>query len=100
MALIIPGPIKKKLAQKHGGVTRDEILECFQDRTMSCLIDTREDHATDPQTQWFIAQTFWGRKLKICFVETDEDIIIKTAYEPNDKEIRIYNKFAQPRIDD
>lgn len=51
---------------------------------------------TNPLTRWFIAETDFGRKLKIAFMPTDEGIVIKTAYGPNTEELRIYNKIAQP----
>ena len=58
------------------------------------LEDLRENHKTDPTTMWFIAETHKGRKLKVCFVQVATEINVKTAYEPNDQELRIYNEKA------
>lgn len=94
MALRISPKIRKKLAEKHN-VSEQEILECFASREKKYLEDTREDHKTDPPTLWFVAETDFGRKLKIAFMQDkDGDIHIKTAYPANEEEIRIYIKFA------
>lgn len=50
---------------------------------------------TNPVTRWFIAETDLGRKLKVAYMATTDGVVIKTAYDPNKEEIRIYNKFAQ-----
>ena len=93
MGVVISQRIREKLRQKHC-VTEDEIVQCFASREGRFLIDTREEHRTDPPTHWFIAQTSHGRLLKVVFVPMDDDIHIKTAYEPNDTEIRIYAKYG------
>lgn len=36
----------------------------------------------------------YGRKLKIVFIPKDEDIVIRTAYDPNVVEMQIYSKFG------
>jgi hypothetical protein len=60
------------------------------------LIDTREEHKTEPPTQWFISGTNKQRQLKVVFIRTSRtEIEIKTAYEPNPEEVMIYNKIAQ-----
>lgn len=95
MALKISTKVKAKLQQKHN-VKEDEIYECFATCEKSFLIDTREDHQTDPPTHWFISETDYGRDLKVVFIlNEDGDIEIKTAYEPNETEIYIYSKFAK-----
>jgi len=84
----------EKLSEKHG-VTRDEIEECFYNRTKGLLEDTREQHQTTPPTMWFIAETDGGRHLKVVFIELENAAYeIKTAYEPNAEEVRIYEKYA------
>lgn len=94
MALMISSSIRQKLTEKHG-VSEDEITQCFASRDRGFLEDTREDHKTDPPTQWFIAETDYGRKLKVVFMQSsDGNIHIKTAYPPNDNEKRIYYKYA------
>lgn len=91
MALIISPTIRAKLAAKKPPVSEAEIIECFSNRSHSYLIDTRAKNLTNPLTRWFIAETNFGRKLKIAFMPTVEGIVIKSAYDPNQTEIRIYN---------
>jgi len=94
MALVISQSVRTKLANKTPPVTESEIVQCFANRTKSFLIDTRADNLTNPLTRWFIAETDFGRKLKVCFMPTKDGIVIKSAYDPNGKELRIYEKFA------
>lgn len=89
----ISSKVKSKLLTKHRGVTEEEIEECFASREGSFLEDIRAEHATDPPTKWFVAETDMGRILKVAFIY-DGDIVIKTAYEANPEEIRIYTKYA------
>lgn len=93
MGLILSRTIREKLAQKHN-VTEEEIAQCFANRTGKYLIDTREKHASDPPTQWFIAETDYGRKLKVIFILKDGDIYLRSAYTPNSEEVRIYTKYS------
>jgi len=83
-----------KLQDKHD-VSIDEVYECFFnfDSNGKFLMDTREDHKTDPPTLWFVSMTDKGRVLKVCFIEESKVISIKTAYDANSEEIRIYEKF-------
>jgi len=78
------------MAVKHG-VNKDEIEQCFANRTGPYLEDTRADHLTDPITLWFIAETNFGRLLKIVFIDKNTDLHIRTAYSPNIQELCIYN---------
>ncbi len=82
-----------KLTDKHN-VSYLEIKQCFINIDGGFLEDSRDDHATRPITEWFIAETHKGRKLKICFVQVGTEINIKTAFEPNAEESRIYEKYA------
>ncbi len=92
--LIINKRIAEKLRLKHD-VTHAEVLECFLNRTKDMLEDTRLDHQTDPPTFWFIAETDCGRRIKIVFIENIAGRYeIKTAYEPNETEVKIYEKYA------
>lgn len=95
MALIISPKIQSKLREKHG-VEELEVLQCFSNIEKGYLTDTREDHKSDPPTLWFVAETDMGRLLKVAFIHCSDtnDIVIKTAYQANSEEIRIYNKFA------
>lgn len=81
-----------KLDGKHD-VTEKEVKECFYNSDdEDDLEDSREEHTTVPPTQWFLAYTNKGRLLKVVFVYREENktFYIKTAYEPNDDERRIF----------
>lgn len=92
--LNISDAIAKKLYEKHS-VTIDEVEECFYNRIKGLLEDTRERHKTNPPTMWFIAETNEERSLKVIFIELANGTYeIKTAYEPNEEEVRIYEKYA------
>lgn len=91
--LKISRSVLEKLRDKHQ-VEKREILEAFANRDGAFLEDQREQHKSDPSTQWFIAETDYGRKLKVAFIAKDGDIIIRTAYAPNATEMAIYQKYA------
>lgn len=94
MNLKISLGVEQKLQEKHD-VTRNEIEECFWNREHGLLEDTREQNKTNPPTMWFIAETDQGRSLKVVFMEIEQGIYeIKTAYEPNENEVAIYEKYA------
>ncbi len=97
MALVISQKIRAKLASKMPPVAEEEITQCFANRTGKALIDTREDHLTNPYTRWFIAETDFGRKLKICYVPIDGDLHIKSAYDPEPEAVRIYKKYGEKK---
>ena len=70
--------------------------QCFANRDGRFLIDDREDHASDPPTYWFIAETDYGVKLKVVFIPyPDGTIYLRTAYPPNNNELRIYKNHGQ-----
>ncbi len=97
MALIISQKVRIKLANKSPAVDQSEIEQCFATRDSSFLEDSRENNITVPPTLWFISDTFMGRLLKIVFIQTsDGSIVIKTAYEPDQNEKRIYQKYSTP----
>jgi uncharacterized DUF497 family protein len=86
--------VLRKLKIRHP-VTIKELEECFLNQTKVFLEDTRLDHLTIPPTKWFVSETDEGRVLKIVFVEhPEQQIELKTAYEPNAEEERIYEKYA------
>lgn len=96
MKLKISSGVRQKLARKQPPVTEEEIVQCFCNRgDGKMLLDDRENNQTTPPTHWFISETNFGRKLKICFIlTTDEGVVIKTAYAPNQEELRIYKKYG------
>lgn len=96
MKLLISPKIARKLAGKVPPVTEGEIIQCFSNRQGKFLEDTREDHQSNPPTQWFIAETDYGVCLKVVFVYyPGKGVAIRTAYSPNEAEIRIYEKYGQ-----
>lgn len=95
--IVISEAVAEKLATKHK-VSKKEILQCFANRQGGFLEDSREEHRTNPPTQWFVAETNGGRLLKVIFVvedgKNDPEVHIKSAYEPSAEVVRIYEKFA------
>ncbi len=91
--IIISEIIEEKLDKKHG-VTRREVEQCFENRDGHLLIDDRPENRTKPPTRWFIAQTNKNRYLKITYVYRDGKYFLKSAYDPNQEEFRIYNKYG------
>lgn len=79
-----------KLSGKTPPVTRREVEQCFHNRLMGLLEDTRVTNKTIPPTLWFIAPTNKKRLLKIVYVQDGSDIYLKTAYDPNPVELQIY----------
>ncbi len=96
MTLSVSSSVRAKLASKTPPVTEDEIVQCFANRTHKDLLDTREKNRTNPITRWFIAETNFGRKLKIAFMPTAKEVVIKSAYDPSADELRIYKKVSHP----
>ena len=96
LTFVFSKKILEKLQDKHDGVTKSEVIECFDNSDDRSLEDNREEHKTIPPTQWFISETNRGRQLKICFVFDEEEniVYVKTAYEPNSEEIMIFEKYA------
>lgn len=91
--LIISNDVETKIVERHQ-VTRREVEQCFENCEGEHLIDDREKNRTDPPTKWFLACTNKGRLLKVVFVFQDGKIFLKTAYDANSDEIRIYKKYA------
>jgi uncharacterized DUF497 family protein len=87
--IVVSPKIDAKLDEKHD-VEVDEIDQCFDNMCGINLIDDREEHRTDPPTLWFVAETNKGRLLKIIYVYRDRKFYIKSAYEPNKTEVKIY----------
>ena len=96
MNLSISIAVREKLANKTPPVTESEIIQCFANRNRSDLLDVRADNRTNPITRWFIAETDFGRKLKVAYMPFTNRIEIKSAYDPNLEELRIYNKISLP----
>lgn len=91
--MISPG-IEDKLLKKHG-VCRREVEQCFENREGKLLLDSREDHKTNPPTMWFLSLTNKGRLLKVVFIQSGLLVDLKTCYEPNEIEIGLYEKYGR-----
>lgn len=93
MPLFISPKVREKLLVKHK-VTEAQVLQCFANKTGRDLIDTRPQHRTNPPTRWFIAETDFGLRLKVCYVydPATQVVEIKSAFPPNAEEERIYKK--------
>ncbi|MCB4360910.1 hypothetical protein [Quatrionicoccus australiensis] len=92
MKIIISSRVREKLDVKHDGVSIHEIRECFANRDGKILIESREEHLTNPLTRWFIAETNFGRELKICYMPIRDEFHIKTAYEPDADDRHAYRE--------
>ena len=93
-SLIISPALLEKLQSKHK-VARREIEQCFVNRVGIYVEDDREEHRTDPPTLWFVAPTNCDRILKIVFVFLDGNVYIKSAYEPSEKVVKLYDQVGK-----
>lgn len=91
--LVVSEAVKTKLQKKHQ-VTLSEVEHCFLNREGRLLYDNRALTKTNPPTLWFIAKTNQNRKLKIAYIQKGDQVTLKTAYEPNDAELAIYERFG------
>ncbi len=91
--LVVSEAVKVKLQKKHQ-VTLREVEHCFMNREGRLLYDNRALTKTNPPTLWFIARTNQNRKLKIAYIQKGSQVILKTAYEPNEVELAIYERFG------
>ena len=91
--LKISAAILRKLKEDHNVEPR-EVEQAFQNRCAGLLIDKREQHKSNPPTLWFIAPTNKGRRLKIVYIQNGIELHLKSAFDPNAEEERIYAKFA------
>lgn len=96
MKLIISTKVREKLVNKTPPVTECEIVQCFANRDRTDAIDIRAEHRTNPITRWFIAETDFGRKLKVAYMPTPEGIVIKSAYDPSDEAKQMYDDVSFP----
>jgi uncharacterized DUF497 family protein len=93
MKIIVSDAVLIKLNHKHQ-VSIKEVEECFLNRAGGLLIDTREEHKTQPVTLWFVAATNKNRMLKVIYISDGESVYIKSAYQASPDIIRIYEKYA------
>jgi hypothetical protein len=98
VGLIISQGVRAKLSAKTPPVSEEDILQCFANRVGKNLQDKRAKNLTDPLTEWFIAETDYGRKLKVCYIPFPDKVVIRTAYDPDGEEIRIYRKYGENHV--
>jgi uncharacterized DUF497 family protein len=89
MSVVISPKIRDKLQAKHN-VTLEEVEQCFCNRNGKCILDPREEHASNSPTLWFIAETYSGRRLKVVFVNENGNNYIRTAFDPSEATIKNY----------
>lgn len=87
---------KAKLAEKHR-VTPQEVEQCFLNREGPYLVDNREEHASDPATLWFLAETDTARQLKVMFIPYPEKPTLRSAYEPSQQVIDLYSRLTSQK---
>lgn len=92
--LVISQAILEKLSAKHQ-VERREVEQCFLNKCGAYLMDTREDHRSDPPTLWFVAPTNQGRILKVIFIFRDGKVFLRSAYDADEAVRRIYDANAR-----
>ena len=93
LRLVITDRVLEKITKKHN-VTRTDVVQCFANKLGKSLEDDREEHRTDPPTRWFCAETDSGRELKVIYVKDKDVVFLKSAFPPNEEELRIYKKYA------
>ena len=94
--MLISASVREKLKSPDHNVTEAEIEQCFASRGPKECKDTRDRHMTNPVTRWFVAETDYGRRLKVMYMlhEADGIVEIKSAYPATENVLRIYEKFA------
>jgi hypothetical protein len=97
MTLHISLKMRAKLAQADHNVTEEEIIQCFANRYRGFCTDSRPEHQAPLPTQWFVAETDYGRRLKIVFLHDvpSNRMDIKSAYPATDEVTRIYEKYSK-----
>lgn len=88
--LIISEKTRAKLTDKHK-VSEREVEQCFENIEGPLLIDSREDHKSDPPTLWFISRTNKNRLLKVVYIQRGASVHLRTCYAPNETEMHIYS---------
>lgn len=91
--LKISDDVLEKITKEHN-VKVSEVEHAFANRCAGLLEDKRAQHRTDPPTLWFVAPTNAGRRLKIVYMQIGLEIHLKSAFDPNAEEERIYAKYA------
>lgn len=96
--IIVYPLILDKLRDKHG-VSADEVEQAFLNRVGSLAKEVRPHNQGDEDRFWFISTTDKSRELKVVFfIDVDENSpVVITAYEPNDDEVKLYEKIQRQK---
>ena len=91
--IVATSRILEKILIFHG-VDILEVEDAFNNWMGHALIDDRSEHKTKPPTVWFCSATSDGRILKIIGIPQREhkEFVLKSAYEPEDWEIDLYEE--------
>lgn len=83
--LIISSEIKEKLVLKHN-LSREDVEQCFKNRTHSYLRDIRLEHLTE----WFISENDSGKLIKIVCIFNNGQIFLKKVHSRQMKKKLVY----------
>lgn len=85
--------VREKIDLEHG-VSFLEAEEAFNNFSGRFLIDDREKNfaGAGRRTLWCLSQTYDGRILKLVIIPDNDSCILRTAYEPNQYEVDLWNK--------
>ncbi len=93
MRLVASDAVKEKIGREHD-VEFFEAQEAFAQAEGVWFEDTRARHKTKPPTIWTLSETSLGRLLKIVVIPRKDlgIAILRTAYEPDNDEVRLYEE--------
>lgn len=91
MKLVATDAVKEKIWTEHE-VYFQEAEEAFENSEGPWFEDDRAKNQTRPKTIWTLAFTDLGRLIKIVVIKrpTDAVAVLRTAYEPDEDEVKIY----------
>ncbi|CAN5567357.1 hypothetical protein BH10BDE1_BH10BDE1_36550 [soil metagenome] len=80
-------------------MSAEEVAQLFFNRAGSLAKEVRPQNQGEEDRFWFISTTSVGRELKVVFfIDVDEHTpVVITAYEPNDGEVKLYEKIQRQK---
>lgn len=94
---VISPEVEEKLRTKHN-VDVNEVYECFLNRHGPFFLERRPEHATDPPSWWFVAETDKQRVLMVIFVKYPDYFAIKSTFEPENGQDEEYERLRREHI--
>ena len=90
--LVVLPETEEKLKNKFNPVSIVEVEEAIHKFSGKMILDDRPKNRTTPPTYWFLSETFDGRLLKIVIKFNKKRALayLRTAYDPDEKEIIFY----------